>query len=212
MEATQACYKQELEIYLLAASFAGDRGMSVVKKQSLIIAGLAGAGLFLVVILTLAGPVLKHPPREAPKAWSREGIKAVYVATQLREMDKAHSSLILSYDLNNLTDLDYRLAEGPGVVIMSRLKSDGSLSQQEPIRLNYPVFLPAKQRARLAIEISQTFAWPARDSHYDEKLREFVKQRLADVRGFVLFDETSHSQIDLPGAWPELQDTKQAGG
>jgi hypothetical protein len=201
---------------LLADRFAGDRGMPVAKKQSLIIAGLAGAGLFVVVILTLAGPVLKHPPREAPKApkgWSREGIKAVYVATQLREVDKAHSSLILSYDLNNLTDLDYRIAEGAGVVILSRLKSDGSLSQQEAIRLNYPVFLPAKQRARLAIEISRTFAWPARDdSHYDEKLREFVRQRLTDVGGFVLFDETSHSQIDLPAAWPELQDTKQAGG
>ena len=186
--------------------------MSVSKKQSLIIASLAGAGLFLVVILALARPLLKHPPREAPKAWSREGIKAAYVATQLREVDKTHSSLILSYDLNNLTDLDYRLSEGPGVVILSRLKSDGSLSEEEPIRLNYPVFLPAKQRARLAIEISHAFAWPARDdSHYEEKLREFVKQRLADVRGFVLFDETSHNQIDLPATWQELEERTQAG-
>jgi len=40
------------------------------------------------------------------------------------------------------------------------LKSGGSLSQQEPLRLSYPFFLPAKQHARLAIEMTQAFTWP----------------------------------------------------
>lgn len=185
----------------------------VSRKEWLTIAGSAGAGVLLVVVLKLAAPYFKHPPNDTAKGWNRETIQATYMATQLREVDKTHSSLVLSYDLSNLTDLDFRLAEGSGLVIMSRLKSDGSLSQEEPIRLGYPVFLPAKQRARLAIEISQTFAWPVRDdARYEEKLKEFVKQRLSGVRGFVLFDEASHSQIDLPGAWPELQNTKEAGG
>lgn len=183
------------------------------RKEWLTITGSAGAGLVLVVILKLSVPALKHPLNEMAKGWNREGIQATYMATQLREVDKTHSSLVLSYDLSNQTDLDYRLAEGSGLVIMSKLKSDGSLSQEAPIRLGYPVFLPAKQRARLAIEISQAFAWPVRDdARYEEKLKEFVKQRLSGVRGFVLFDESSHSQIDLPGAWPELADTKEAGG
>lgn len=184
------------------------------RKEWLTIAGSAGAGLFLVIILKLSVPLLKHSPTEVAKGWNREGIKATYMAAQLREEDKTHSALVLSYDLNNFTDLDFRLAEGTGVVIMSRLNSNGSLSQEEPIRLGYPVFLPAKQRARLTIEISQTFAWPVRDdARYEEKLKEFVKQRLRGVQGFVLFDEASHSQIDLPAAWPELQDkTMQTGG
>lgn len=182
------------------------------RKEWLTIAGSAAVGL---VILMLAAPIFKHPPKETPKGWNQEGVRAAYVAAQLREVDKTHSSLILSYDLSNLTELDYRLAEGSGAVIISRLKSDGSLSQEEPIRLSYPVFLPARQRAHMAIEISGTLAWPSRDdSRFDEKLREFVKQRLAGVRGFVVFDEASHSQINLPAAWPELQglDSTRAGG
>jgi len=186
----------------------------VSRKEWLTIAGTAGAGLLLVVLLKLSVPLLKPAPNELPKGWNREGIKATYMAAQLREVDKTHSALILSYDLNNFTDLDFRLAQGAGVVIMSRVNSNGSLSQEEPIRLGYPVFLPAKQRARLAIEISQTFAWPVQtDARYEEKLKEFVKQRLAGVHGFVLFDEASHSQIDLPAAWPELQEKMtQTGG
>jgi len=183
----------------------------VSRKQWLVVASLAGA-LLLLAILTLGAPIFKKLPKETRTGWNREGIKAAYVATQLREVDNAHSSLILSYDLRNLTDLDYRLSDGTGVVIMSRLKGDGSLSQEESIHLSYPVFLPAKQRARLAIEIPRAFAWPREDSRYEEKLKEFVKQRLGDVRGFVLFDEASHCQIDLPAAWPELKDKTQTGG
>ena len=181
------------------------------RKQWLVVAGFAGAVL-LLAILTLGAPIFKKPSKEVRAGWNREGIKAAYVATQLREVDNAHSSLILSYDLRNLTDFDYRLSDGAGVVIMSRLKGDGSLSQEESIHLSYPVFLPARQRARLAIEIPRAFPWPREDSHYEEKLKEFVKQRLGEVRGFVLFDEASHCQIDLPAAWPELQEKTQTGG
>jgi hypothetical protein len=203
--------KQTERKSLSQASFASDTEIPVSRKQLLIILSFAGAVL-LLAILTLARPAFQKPPKEARAGWNRDGIKASYVAAQLREVDKAHSSLILSYDLSNQTDLDYHLTDGAGVLIMSRLKADGSLSQEESIHLSYPVFLPARQRARLAIEISGAFPWPREDSHYEERLKEFVKQRLSEVRGFVLFDEASHSQIDLPAAWPELQDRTQAGG
>jgi len=184
----------------------------VSRKDWVTILGSAGAGLFVLVIWTLFAPAFKHPSKESRKDWNQEAIKAAYVAIQLREVDKTHSSLILSYDLNNLTDLDYRLAESSGAVIMSKLRSDGSLSQEEPVRLSYPVFLPARQHARMAIEISQPFTWPREDSHYEERLKEFVKQRLGGVRGFVLFDEASHSQVELPAVWPQLRDGMQVGG
>lgn len=184
------------------------------RKDWLTILASAGAGLLFLVIWTVAAPTFKHPVKELSKGWNQQAIKAAYVAAQLREVDKTHSSLILSYDLDNLTDLDYRLAETSGVVIMSKLKSDGSFSQEEPVRLSYPVFLPARQHARLAIEISQPFAWPREDSHYEDKLKEFIKQRLAGVRGFVLFDEASHSQVELPAVWPQLREAEgtQVGG
>lgn len=182
-------------------------------RKQLLITASSVIVVFLLGFLMFGRPIFrKSSQQEVRTGWNRDGIKAAYVAAQLREVDKAHSSLILSYDLSNQTDLDYRLTEGGGVAIMSRLRGDGSLSQEETIHLSYPVFLPARQRARLAIEISRAFAWPREDSHYEEKLKEFVKQRLGEVRGFVLFDEASHSQVDLPAAWPELQDRTQTGG
>ena len=94
--------------------------------------------------------------------------------------------------------------------VLSRLKSDGSYSQDQPIRLSYPVFLPARQHARLAIEITQPFNWPSdTDSGSIEKLRNFVKQRLQNVGEFVLFDEANHRQLELPSGWEQLEETSQ---
>jgi hypothetical protein len=185
----------------------------VSKRQRLVSGGVAGVGLLLLIVLALTNTALgsKHRPKTETKTWNDEAIKAAYVATQLRELDKAHSSLILSYDLENLTDSDYRLVEGPGLVIMGKLSSGESLTQEESIHLGYPIFLPARQRARMAIEISGPFGWPAHnDPQSDDKLRDFVKQRLAPIKDFVLYDEASHCEIQLPGAWQHLQQTKQA--
>jgi hypothetical protein len=185
---------------------------TVPRKNLLLIAGFAGTGLLVLIVLMFTGSVFKPWRSEPSNSWNREAIQATYVASQLRQVDKARSTLVLSYDLENNSDVDYRVADGPGVLILSRLKSDGSLSQEQPIRLSYPVFLPAKQRARIAVEITQPLAWPVQDDPaYEDKLRDFVKQRLANVGAFVLFDESSHRQIELPGAWEELQEAAQAG-
>ena len=181
------------------------------KRNFFVIASLAGAGLVLLTIFITGAAAFKGRRSETSKSWNQEAIKATYVTTQLKETDKAHSTLTLSYDLENNTDSDYRLDAGPGVVILSRLKADGSLSQQEPLRLSYPVFLPAKQHARLSIEMTQPFAWPIEeDPAYVEKLREFVKQRLASVGEFALFDQASRAEVRLPGAWQELQEAARA--
>jgi hypothetical protein len=88
---------------------------------------------------------------------------------------------------------------------MSRLKSGHSLSQEELIMLSYPAFLPANQRVRIEIEISYPFVWPApRDPALENKLKDFVKQRLAKVEEFVLFDAVNRCQVKLPSAWQEL--------
>jgi len=182
----------------------------VSKRNFFIIFSLAGVGLVLLIISMTRATAFKGRG-EPPRSWNTEAIKATYLASQLRETDKGHSTLTLSYDLENNTDSDYRLDSGREVVIQSRLKSDGSLSQQEPLRLSYPVFLPAKQHARLAIEMTQPFAWPVEeDLAYVIKLREFVKQQLANVGEFVLFDQAGRAEIKLPGAWQQLQEAPRA--
>jgi len=197
-----------------SASFDSGRhlGGTVSKRSFYAIACSAAVGLILVIFFLTRPAALKSPSGDtANKSWNREAIGATYVATQLREMDKTHSTLTLSYDLENNTDSDFRLDAGPGIVVLSRLEADGSLSQQEPVRLSYPVFLPARQHARLAIEITQPFAWPSEDNPaYIDKLREFVKQRLANVQEFVLFDQSSRTEVKLPGVWQQLQETAQA--
>jgi hypothetical protein len=180
------------------------------KRNLFIILSLGGLGLLLLIVFMTDATALKGRG-EPYRSWNRETIKATYLASQLRQTDKGHCTLTVSYDLENNTDFDYRLEDGREVVIQSRLKSDGSLSQQEPIRLSYPVFLPAKQHARLAIEITQPFAWPAEeDPAYVARLREFVKQRLTNVAEFVLFDQADRAEIKLPSAWQQLQEVARA--
>jgi hypothetical protein len=182
----------------------------VSRKNSLVVVISVGAGLLLLIAVAVAGSVLKRPHGDVSKSWKQEQIETTYVGCQFREVDKAHSSLTLTYDLKNNSNLDYRLADGPDVVVMSKLQSNGSLSQEEPMHLSYPVFLPAGQRARLAIEITRNFAWPTEnDRAYADKLKDFVKQRLKDVGEFVVFDGVHHLQIELPGAWQELQSTTE---
>src|SRR5260370_5768094 len=145
---------------------------TVSKRNFCVITSWACAGLVLLIILLTAGTVFKGRGSESSKLWNGEAIKATYVASQLKETDKAHSTLTLSYDLVNNTDSDYRLDSGPEVLILSKLKADGSLSQQEPIRLSYPLFLPANQHARLALKITEPLVLPAeQDAAYVDNLR-----------------------------------------
>jgi hypothetical protein len=175
-------------------------------KKALVIGVSGGAGFFLVLLLILGGAAFNSSPVKPAGSWNQNAIKATYVGSQLRQIDKTLAGLFLSYDFENNTDRDYRLTDAPGVVIMSRLKSDHSLSQEELIRLSYPAFLPANQRVRIAIVISYPFVWPAPgDPALENKLKDFVKQRLAKVEGFVLFDEVNHCQVELPSAWQELE-------
>jgi hypothetical protein len=181
------------------------------RRNSLIIGVSLGAGLLLLVVLGAVGSAFRRSKGERAKPWKQEDIKATYVGSQLKAADKAHATLTLSYDLENNTGLDYRLTDGFGIVVMSRLKSDGSLSQEERPRLSYAVFLPARQRARIAIEITEPFVWPSQhDAAYEDQLRDFVKQTLANVGEFVVFDETNRFHFELPSAWDELQDATRA--
>lgn len=181
-------------------------------KDVLWVIGSAGVA-FLGISLFKDNGSLFHFKATSPQraaAWSQGTINAGYIGSQLREIDKTRASLVISYDLENTTDSDYRLTDGPNVVILSRLKSDGSYSLDQPIRLSYPVFLPPRQHARLAVEITERFDWPSdADTSSIEKLRDFVKQRLQNVEEFVLFDEANHRQLELPSGWDQLREMSE---
>jgi len=145
------------------------------------------------------------------RPWNSTAITASFLGAQLREIDSENATLFLAYELQNRTDSDYRLADGPATFFMSRLKENGSLSSQEQVRLSFPTFLPARQRARIALEIPRPFGWPGEnDPLFQEKLKTFVNQRIVDVEAFVMFDQTDRFQIEFPGSWQELKSTVAA--
>lgn len=183
-------------------------------KNVLLIVGATLSGATLVLIVFLVGLDLNTSRARASQGWQLNAIQASYVHSTLREVDPSHAVLLFSYDLENKTDVDYRLSEHSNsgdVIVMSRLASDGSLSQDESMRLAHPVYLPSRQRVRITIEVSHPFQWPVPgDPAQDAKLKDFVKQRLTNVAGFVLFDEAHRCQVNLPRGWKKLEPAPQA--
>jgi hypothetical protein len=163
--------------------------------------------LGLLVALVLATVILYvHGGWTTPKPWNSSAITASYVGAQLRQLDSGNAAVYLAYEVHNHTDSDYRLADGPEALLMTRLRADGSLSSQQQVRLSYPTFLPARRRARVALEIRSPSGWPVEnDSAFQDKLRDFVNQRLMDAQAFVLFDQTDRFEIEFPSGWQELQ-------
>jgi hypothetical protein len=161
---------------------------------------------FLLALLVTGLILYFRPGARAPQPWNSSAITARYVGTQLREVDSGNAALYMAYEVQNHTDSDFRLADGPTALVMSRLRADGSLSSQQQVRLSYPTFLPARQRARVALEIPSPFGWPSDgDPAYQDKLRDFVNQRLGEVEGFVLFDQADRFEIEFRSGWQELK-------
>lgn len=161
---------------------------------------------FLLALMLTAVFLYFRATAKAQKPWNATAITATYVGAQLRQLDSGNAALFLAYEVQNHTDSDYQLADGPAALVMSRLRTDGSLSSQQPVRLSYPTFLPARQRARVALEVPAPLNWPAEnDPAFQDKLRDFVNQKLTDVQAFVLFDQPDRFDIEFPGGWQELK-------
>ena len=167
---------------------------------ALVVALVAGLGY---------GWFATHAAGGAPgvaQRWKVGDLTATFAGTELRQVDLANAALFLYYEIQNNTDSDYRLGTVPGLVIMSRLRSGGTLSSQEDVRFSFPAFIPARQRARVALELRHAFVWPGdNDPAQQDKLRDFVNQRLDNVNEFVLFDPPDRTEIEFPRGWQPLQ-------
>lgn len=172
---------------------------------------LAVGALALILILVRLGRSGRFSSAANP--WNSRAIQSTLAGVRVRELDSTHAAVVFFYDLDNRTDSDYRLSSGPNVVIMSRLQPSGSLSSDEPISLDSAAFVPAKNRTRIALEISRAFDWPAqRDAAAERQVRQFVADQVAGVEGFVLFDQAARYQIELAATSPEPQQTAVAAG
>ena len=176
--------------------------------------------LALVAIQILSRTTHQEPAAKAapPPAWNATSVRGTFAGLEVHEVDPSQVQLIFYYDVDNNTDSDYQLAKGPGTVVMTRLKSNGSLSSDMAIELDHSVFVPARNRTRVSLQSTQSFSWPSGmqagqiEPANQDKFRALVAQQVGNFSGFVLFDQVTHTQIELPGGWQELQAPVAAAG
>jgi hypothetical protein len=173
---------------------------------------VVGTSLALGVSLSLFLRPSRTPPHASP-SWDSRAVEASFEAVRVRQVDATHAALVLLYDLTNRTGSDYRLEKDSSEVIMSRLKPGGILSSDTQVFLDNAAFIPAGSRTRIAIEIDGPFNWPTRhDVAAERALRQFVAAEVADVDGFVLFDQPNRYQIELPVVAPKLEASEASSG
>jgi hypothetical protein len=181
--------------------------------KTLVILSILVACLLVLVVFVLPRtpapePVAQH---SAAPVWNTSAIQSTFAGVQVKEVDPTHANLIFSYDLDNNTDTDYQVTKGPTTVVMTRLATSGSVSSDEAVALGNSVFLPARNRTRVTLEMTKNFNWPGQmygtqvGPVNQEKFRALVAQEVGNLSGFVLFDQAAHFQIELPGDWQELQ-------
>ncbi len=168
-----------------------------------------------LLVFTLSRPSKQAAAPKQPEGWNSNAIRGNFGGVQIKEVDATHAALVFIYDLENTTNSDYRLANDPKVLIMGRLKSSSSLKAEDSMQMDNSIFLPARNRARVALEVSYPFIWPTQmvpggvGPMTQEKFRSFVAGKVADLRGFVtvrsacaLSDRTSGRLAGVATGYP----------
>ncbi len=167
------------------------------KTTTLVWLVLCCAALFAIGYVSHAPKTAQSAAGEKP--WNSQAIRSSFAGVQVREVDATHAALDFVYDLENRTANDFEVAPGPGIVVMKRLNSDGSLISDPNARLLSAAFIPTNNRTRFTVEMMEPFAWPAKQGAVaDQSFRDFVKSQASGLEGFVIFDQTSRYEIDLP--------------
>ncbi len=160
-----------------------------------------------VVFSVLSKPAKQVTVQKQPKEWNSSAIRSSFSGVQVREIDPTHAELIFSYDLENTTGSDYRLASSANVVLVAKLKSDGSLRAPDAVRIDDSVSLPARSHANVALRAGRSFNWPSQmvlgqlGPITQEKFRSLVNNEVSNVQEFILFDEAARYKIEFPGDW-----------
>lgn|GEM_PF-2506442 len=174
--------------------------LNAVKKTIII-------GILCCAVLFFAAGYFAHAPRTIPSSsksaaeqpWNSQAIQSSLIGVKVRELDATHAAIDFVYDLQNQTSRDYQLTPGPSAVIMKRLKTDGSLSSDPDSRLVSAAFVPTNNRTRITLEMTEPFNWPAKqDAAADQSFRDFVHRAASSLEGFVIFDQASRYEIELP--------------
>jgi hypothetical protein len=175
----------------------------VVERSNTLKATITIGIIFCALLFFVAGYVWRAPRSvhtgSDQKPWNPRAIGTSFTGVEVRELDTKHAAVDFFYNLENQTSTDFQLTPGSKAVIMKRLKVDGSLSADRDARLVSAAFVPTNNRTRIAVEITDLFDWPTKqDAAADQSLRDFVARETSGLEGFVIFDQISRYQIELP--------------
>lgn len=179
------------------------RGSRALRWKGLVLTGFSAEVGIALTISVVGGLAYWYQAR--PRPWNTSAIKA-----EFDRVDVSHENKIeFYYTLENLTDFDYRLENSRGIHLTGRLTEQGSLSDfREYEKIEYPVFVPAKQRVSFRIEIPYSYpvkekdnAGPGERETWRKGLKAYLNQEFGNLDGFVLFDENYRYQIIFPKGW-----------
>jgi hypothetical protein len=169
-------------------------------------AGLgAGFALMLSAIAALSIWYWNRP--KPPKPWNKNAITAEYDSVR---PDGKDDHLKFWYTLQNNTNEDYRLQNKAGVSITGALIKTHSFSQfsDDYEWTDFPIFVPAHSRVRIGIEIPYTYNLSEKENAnheerraYSAQVAKYVTDKLSNLGGFVLFDDSHRYEIDFPSGW-----------
>jgi hypothetical protein len=184
-----------------------------------------GAG-FAIVACLVAGILNWHLTQpKPPTPWNTVAIKAEFCRLTA---SSDGSNLQIEYVLENTTDEDYRCVDSQSrqsllkIAAMLQDKSDLTFNF-EGLQLNCPIVIPPKQKASIIVTLPSN-GYPNfsrelnKDASSDEvgiymfrqavlaligpiPVSEWINQKMPNLNGFVLFDETRRYQIILPPGW-----------
>jgi len=179
-------------------------------KRLVVISAASGAG-FAVVLAVIVGGSLWYKSRpNAPKPWNTGALKATFVGIWTEGEKRTIS---FSYVLENRTDVDYEVQSGESIVLGFHLLQENGLSlvhDENVLRVNWPLFVPAKQRVLFNIYSGFSFVGqeePRADATADEErnyrkaVGDFFTRKDGNWNGFVILDKINRYQIDFPKGW-----------
>jgi len=179
-------------------------------KRLFLIGASVGAGFALMLALIVGGVICYNSRPKPVKPWDTSALKATY---DYVDTEGENKTLVFHYIIENATRVDYKLESADNVVLASRIQHSNSLSverDENVLKIEWPVFIPAGQRVTLALHVGypypgkvESFAEMTSNEleNYRKAVAHHVSEKLPNLNGFVLFDQTNRYQVNLPKGW-----------
>jgi len=176
------------------------------KKLAIRAAGFGAASVIIAALLIGSFAWWSRRPVK-PKPWNNKAITASFEAM---DTEGDNNTITFIYTLQNNTALDYRVSDGGMIHLGAVLKRSKEFSFERGsfLSVDYPFYLPAKSRIRFVLHIRYPYSikddlTASDDARHDweTNLCRFANKQFSNLNGFVLLDENTRYQVDMPNGW-----------